>query len=55
MVREVETDGAFGVSGGVEDVAGEALLALLRVSADCDDLAFVESVVGCGDGWGGDA
>jgi len=55
LAGEVEADTAFGVSGGVENVAGEAFSTLLRVSSDCDDLAFVERVVRAGYGGGGDA
>jgi len=44
MVREVETDGAFGVSGGVEDGAGDA--------GDGDEFAVVEGAVGVEDGRG---
>ena len=44
---EVEADAAFGVTGGVEDVAGEA--------GDGDEFAVVEGVVWVVDGRCGDA
>src|ERR1700722_628314 len=43
------------MAGGVEDVAGETFLTLFGVGSYCDDLAFVQGVVGSGDGGGGDA
>src|SRR6266851_678125 len=55
MVREVETDGAFGVSGGVEDGAGEAPSTALRAGSDNDEFAVVEGVVGVGDDGSGNA
>jgi len=55
LVREVEADGAFSVTGSVEDGAGEALSALLGTGPDGDELAVVEGVIGVGDGGGGDA
>jgi len=55
VVGEVEADGAFGVAGGVEDGAGEALLIEFRGCSDGDEFAVVEGVVGVGDGGGGDA
>ena len=53
LVREVETDGAFGVAGRVEDDAGEALLTALGGRPDGDEFAIVEGVVGVGDDGGG--
>ena len=55
MVGEIEADGAFGVAGGVEDDAAEALLLAFRGGSDSDEFAIVEGVVGIGDGGGGDA
>ena len=51
----MEADRAFGVAGGVEDVAGEARLVGFRLGTDCYDHAVFEDVVGFADGWGGDA
>jgi hypothetical protein len=45
--RDVETDAAFSVAGGMDDGAGEA--------GDGDELAILEGVVGGRDGGGGDA
>jgi hypothetical protein len=55
MLREVETDGAFGVSGGVKDDTGEAFLISLRGHTDSDEFAVVEGVVGVGNGGSGNA
>jgi len=55
VVREVEADGAFGVSWGVEDGAGEPPSTALRAGSDRDELAVVEGVIGIGDDGRGDA
>ena len=55
LVWKVETDGAFGVAGGVEDDAGEAPLTAFRADSDGDEFAVFEGVVGVGDDGCGNA
>jgi len=55
LVGEVEADAALGVTGGVEDVGGDALLTALRRGTDGDQAAVIEAEVRGGDVGGGDA
>jgi hypothetical protein len=55
LVGEVEADGALGVTGGVEDGAGEACPVEFGVGSYGDEFAVVEGVVGVSDDGGGDA
>lgn len=55
LAGEVEADTAFGVAGGVENVASDCRLTLLGVGSDGDEFSIVQSVIGVLDGGSGDA
>lgn len=55
MLRKVEADTAFRMSGSVKDGAGEAASAVLSTGSDGDGLAVVQGIVWWGNFRGGDA